>query len=80
MKSINKSPCPNHLPCNICGELIEIDKRYRGRTKTATHAKCQEKADGVEPLKFLKYLRENQEKIHEMWESVRSAERTNAIQ
>lgn len=71
-----KSPYPTHLPCSICGELIEIDKRYRSRVRgSVVHPECQEKADGVEPSEFMKYLRENRQKIHEIWESIRENQR-----
>ena len=76
----SKSPYPTHLPCSICGELIEIDKRYRSRARGAVHPECQERADGVEPSEFMKYLRENREKIHEMWESIREREKQNGDQ
>lgn len=31
---------PTHLPCSVCGELIEIEPKYRSRSKTATHPEC----------------------------------------
>ena len=75
-----KSPHPTHLPCTICGELIEIDKRYRSRTTKATHPDCLDKSRSVEPEPFLKYLRENREKVHEIWELIRSTEIQNGHQ
>jgi hypothetical protein len=29
-----------YLPCQICGKLILLDKRYAGRAKSAAHSHC----------------------------------------
>jgi len=29
-----------YLPCQICGKLILLDKRYAGRAKSAVHSYC----------------------------------------
>jgi hypothetical protein len=69
-----KSPYPTHLPCSICGELIEIKERYRSSTTSAVHPECLGlgKDFGKDTEKHLKMLQENRHKFREAWNAMRA--------